>query len=201
MADKLYAKTYNKKILAQLANDYGSFEEHHVEVSANAGAMMRMHLGFRRKKSRRGEVIMVIPDGNGRIWLHAKSFYPDGVYRLLTGGLKRGEPAPAALKREAYEETGFQVEIERFLAVITYNLTNPDGNIPFVSYVFLTTPGNGQPQPTDPDEDISGFMAATPGEIGKISHLLTAIEGDFSEWGVFRAIGHRVVADTLNGFW
>jgi 8-oxo-dGTP pyrophosphatase MutT (NUDIX family) len=197
MEDKLFAKTYNKAVLAALVQKYGSFEEHHAEVIVTTGPLMRMVHSFISKKNRRGEVIMVVPDGNGRIWLHAKSFYPDGVYRLLTGGLKPNESPQSALKREVYEETGFKVKVDCCLAVITYNLVSPEGTVPFVSYVFLTSPGSGQPQPTDPGEDISGFLAATPKEIGTTGQQLTEISGEFREWGVFRAIGHHMVANAL----
>jgi 8-oxo-dGTP pyrophosphatase MutT (NUDIX family) len=198
--DKLYAATYNKAVLAKLRKKYGSFEEHHVDVSATTpGPLMQMLHSMIKKNNRRGEVIMVIPDETGRIWLHTKSFYPEGTFRLMTGGLKPHERPHTALKREVYEETGFKVKIKRCLAVITYTLTGAEGSIPFVSYVFLTTPGQGQPQPTDPGEDIAGFIAATPTDVGLIGQTLTELSGQFGEWGVFRAVGHRVVAGALNG--
>ena len=51
---------------------------------------------------------------NGLYLVHTKAFYPQGVYRLLTGGIKPGEPLLEALAREAQEETSLTLRIERF---------------------------------------------------------------------------------------
>ena len=69
-----------------------------------------------------GEVCMVIRRPDGVLLTAIKTFYPSGAYRLLTGGVKHGEPIEAALLREIEEETGLEVEVRRFLAVIEYQL-------------------------------------------------------------------------------
>jgi 8-oxo-dGTP pyrophosphatase MutT (NUDIX family) len=69
-----------------------------------------------------GEVCMVIRRPGGALLTAIKTFYPPGAYRLLTGGVGHGEPIEAALLREVEEETGLDVEVQRFVAVIEYHL-------------------------------------------------------------------------------
>jgi 8-oxo-dGTP pyrophosphatase MutT (NUDIX family) len=65
---------------------------------------------------------MVIRRPGGALLTAIKTFYPPGAYRLLTGGVGHGEPIEAALLREVEEETGLDVEVQRFVAVIEYHL-------------------------------------------------------------------------------
>src|SRR5262245_61069032 len=69
-----------------------------------------------------GEVCMVIRRPSGTLLTAIKTFYPPGAYRLLTGGVGHGEPIEAALLREVEEETGLEVVVRQFLAVIEYRL-------------------------------------------------------------------------------
>jgi 8-oxo-dGTP pyrophosphatase MutT (NUDIX family) len=195
--DDLFAGTYNSGILATLEQDYGQFQEYHVDLEIATGEMFRIMNKITSTKPRRGEVVMVVPDPQGAIWLHTKEFYPDGVYRLMTGGLDAGEAPAEALQREVEEETGFKVEIVRCLAVITYQLIGPNGTIPFVSYLFVTTPGIGLPQPTDPNEAISGFRKVKPDELENIAQHLRSLNGKFKDWGIFRAVAHTAAAAEL----
>ncbi len=66
------------------------------------------------RRKREAEVVPVIRRRNGLYLVHTKAFYPQGVYRLLTGGIKPGEPLLDALAREAQEETSLTLRIERF---------------------------------------------------------------------------------------
>jgi hypothetical protein len=56
--------------------------------------------------NRRGEVVLIVQKPDDRILLHTKPFYPAGVFRLPTGGLKPEESINDGLVRELYEETG-----------------------------------------------------------------------------------------------
>jgi 8-oxo-dGTP pyrophosphatase MutT (NUDIX family) len=73
-----------------------------------------------------GEVCMVVRRPGGTLLTAIKTFYPPGAYRLMTGGVGHGEPIEAALLREVDEETGLEVAVRRFLAVIEYRLESED---------------------------------------------------------------------------
>ena len=198
VSDSLFEAIYNDEILQEIEQTCGSFQQHHVELTASTEAMLNLIDNLRVKKSRRGEVVMVIPNEHDHIWLHTKAFYPHGVYRLMTGGLDIGEVPHEALHREVFEETGFDAEIDRCLAVITYTLKGSDGYLPFASYLFLTRPIRGRPRPTDPNEAITGFKAVPTKKLPDIARQLRSLEGRFLDWGIFRAVAHKVAGEYLN---
>ncbi len=140
---------------------------------------------------------MVIPNKRGRIWLHTKVFYEKNIYRLMTGGLDPGEKPHLALMREAKEETGFAVKIDRCLAAITYNLKGDGTSQPFVSYVFLTKPTSGKPKPIDDSEAISGFKTVPVAGLDKVADKLRWHQDGLTDWGIFRAVAHDVVCEVL----
>ena len=195
--DPLFEQIYNEAIMHELNERFGPFEHHHVDLDVSSEGMVDM-VQKMRAKGRRGEVVMVIPDEQGQIRIHTKSFYPKKAYRLMTGGLKAGEKPEIALLREVEEETGFKPKIERCLAVITYNLINGTEALPFVSYLFLTGPTSGQPRPTDPDEKISDFQTIPVEGLADIALELRNLEGRMADWGIFRAISHEIALAALD---
>lgn len=198
MKDPYFSEVYNQKILRKLAKRFGPTLYHHVNISASAGIMQQLiEKKMKGSKSRRGEVVMVIPNEQGDIWLHTKEFYPAGVFRLMSGGVETGESAPDTLVREAKEETGFDVTIDRCLAVVTYKFSNKGQKLPFVSYVLLTTSKQGQPSPTTDGEPIDGFRAIPADALFETAEMLRQLDGDFAEWGVFRAIAHELAGQAL----
>ena len=195
--DPVFEKTYNPTVLKEIKAQFGPFEEHHIAITGATEIMLRM-VQKMAAKPRRGEVVMVIPNPAGDIWLHTKAFYPGGVYRLMTGGLEGDEKPHVALLREVVEETGFKIKIDRCLAVITYNISGLGRTMPFVSYVFLTTPAHGRPVPTDPNEAITDFKAVPAAILADTALQLRALDGEFADWGLFRAVAHEVAWEQLN---
>lgn len=198
LTDPFFNEVYNEKQLKRLEKKFGPFRRYDLGLTVATQVMLDMMFKMSQKKPRRGEVVMVIPNEQGHVWLHTKDFYPEGVYRLMTGGIDPGEKPDRSLLREVGEETGFVVKIDRCLAVITYTLTAAEGTLPFASYVFLTRPTAGQPHPTDPGERITHFKAVPAAELLTVVHNLRALSGPFQDWGIFRAIAHQVAYEALN---
>ena len=197
VADPLFEDIYNEKLLKDLKKRFGSFHHGHANLQVSSEIMGRMIDKMSQKKPRRGEVVMVIPNEQGHLWLHTKAFYPTGVYRLMTGGLELGEKPHRALLREVAEETGFKTTINRCLAVITYILTYQELALPFVSYVFMTRPAQGSPQPNDPTEAITHFQAIPVEALPGVVRKLRSLPDEFADWGIFRAIAHEVTLSVL----
>lgn len=191
MDDPLFERVYNESLLADLEDQFGPFERHQANISASSETMLRL-IDKMQTKPRRGEVVMVVPNEQGQIWLHTKDFYPQGVYRLMTGGLEMDERPEEAMVREVEEETGFKTKIDRCLAVITYTVSSETDTVPFVSYTFLSRPTRGQPQLTDSGEAITAFRAVPVEALPDVAAELRALKGEFEDWGVFRAIAHEV---------
>ncbi len=142
---------------------------------------------FRPVSGRRmAEVAMAIRRPNGKILLQTKESYPDGVFRIPTGGLKRGEAIESALLRETEEETALDVAIRRFIAILTYRC--PDESIVFRSYLFLLDEVGGTLQETDPEEGITGWIEADATELNRSARHLRASPKSWRDWGDFRAL-------------
>lgn len=159
-----------------------------------------------RKPDRIGEVCMVIRRPNGKVLLSIKTFYPRGAYRLPTGGIHHGEGIYDALVREAHEETGLVVEVERFLAHIRYRSAGrpADGSL-FHTFAFLLAERGGVLGALDTSEQIEDWREVAPRELPAVADALDDLRssgtldigGDWRTWGRFRAVVHRVVHDAL----
>ncbi len=156
------------------------------------------------KIDRVGEVGMVIRRPDGTLITARKTYYPPGVFRLLTGGIGHSERIIEALNREVLEETSLTVRINRFLSMITYQL---DTAVPrfFVSYIFLLDELAGTLQADDPTEQVAEFRSFLPTELPLLAAQLRqltdqsdpAINGKWSSWGRFRAVMHEECAAAL----
>lgn len=147
----------------------------------------------RKRRGSAGEVVMVIRRPGGKVLLNTKEFYPEGVYRLLSGKMKGRESPDDTLEREAYEETGLRVRVERYLGKIGYVLTSPSGIMGYVSHVFLTEQTTGEPAPIDAEERITDFREEDPCELQHVAQGLRSLPEDWADWGRFRAIAHDLV--------
>ncbi len=104
-----------------------------------------------QKHERSHDVTMYIVK-DGKIVVIAKHFYPPGMFRAPSGGIDVGEDFVAGAKREAMEETGCEIEIERFLLIsnVTFELVPRDGRtIEWTSYVFQAQYVSGNFEFTD----------------------------------------------------
>ena len=157
------------------------------------------------KPDRYAEVCMVVRRPNGSLLTARKAYYPADCYRLLTGGIGHGEQIKDALLRETWEETNLQVDIRRFLAAATY-LPADRRVAPFHTFAFLVDERAGNLQSNDPEEDVADFRMIESHELPQLAQRLeqlgeqhhSTIEGLWSDWGRFRAVVHRLVAEALN---
>lgn len=184
----------DKRELEYLARAYGEPARTNFEfssVSKNFGAWVR------KLTRRRGEIILVVPCGGGQVLLHTKAHYPENIYRLPTGGIHQGEAVEDAARREAYEEIGFHPQTLRLLGLLENVFVVEDKRVPYPSFVFQTEEYTHPPEPTDPDEPISGFMQADVLELRVAAQFLVSLPGQWREWGQFRAASHRWLADRM----
>lgn len=190
--------------LEHLAQSYGQPQVRSVELANN------YRFDPLNKTDRYGEVCMVVRRPNGHLLTMTKVFYPRGVSRLPTGGINQGEDILAALLREAYEETGLQVEVRRFLAAVAYRLKNGGKEtLPvFYTFAFLLDELGGTLGALDESERVEAFFEVEPGSLlsvaERLEHVETTyseeIDGRWSDWGCFRAVIHRVVGEAFAGW-
>ena len=191
----------NPREIEELARQYGPIERRSFSLERGRE---RCRYWRRVLADRRGEVIFVVERPAGLI-LHTKDIYPPGIYRLPSGGVGWGETVLSALHREVREEMGLEIEVERFLGLLEYEIHCEDSvepsrdeeTLPFVSYVFLVRGGDGELIPQDEEEHITSFRQVPAAELAAVADSLRAVEEDWQDWGEFRAIGHDFVVEMI----
>jgi 8-oxo-dGTP pyrophosphatase MutT (NUDIX family) len=161
---------------------------------------------------RRAEICYIMHRGNVAegMLLHIKSFYPEGAFRLPTGGIHQGEQVMETLAREIEEETGLvvgsgagQVQVQRCLGVVSYEMAHRSmgQRYPFATYHFLVKmPKDGVLAPQDATEKIAAWQWRKPQELHAVADYLEQvgrINPQWGDWGRYRALGHRFVASVL----
>ena len=149
------------------------------------------------KRQRDSEVVLFIRRRNGNLILHTKDFYPPGTLRVPSGGILAGESLSTAVHREALEETGLKIDIERFLAVIEFEFHCQGCVMPFSSYLFLLRETGGELQTMDKEEHIAAFVEAPFSDLLSIAERLENVPQSWHDWGQFRALPHRLAAELL----
>ncbi|MCS6825422.1 MAG: NUDIX hydrolase [Caldilinea sp.] len=160
---------------------------------------------------RRAEICYILHRGDPMqgVLLHAKTFYPEGIYRLPTGGVHVGERILETVAREIFEETGLRVgdgdadaQVERCLGVLAYALHHARlGAVSFATYHFLVRmPPDAEIAPQDPEESIRGWEWRPAPELSLVADRLAmthCVSRRWADWGRYRALSHRFVAEHL----
>jgi 8-oxo-dGTP pyrophosphatase MutT (NUDIX family) len=105
----------------------------------------------------------------------AKPWYPDGLFRAPSGGIKPDEDMENSAKREAYEETGVQIELEKYLLRIRVSFTCDRDSEEWTSHIFTARYVSGEPHPVD-TEEIKKVGLLTLEELSALKERLLAQE-------------------------
>lgn len=144
------------------------------EAEAKFGIPKEIHLEYEisdrevatirgsRKQDRSHDITFFILDGSTegrrqdfwstRLVVIRKPGFPPGAYRAPSGGVKPGESIEAGAKREAYEETGLDIELDRYLLRIHAAFTHGLDVEKWVTHVFSARIIRGELDPKDTDE-------------------------------------------------
>ncbi len=177
-----------------------------VELAAQLGEPLRwarsvevtprfLHDRQRSVRNRRGEAVLAVMRPGHRVLLHHKAFYAPSAYRLLSGGIRYGEPARAGAERELAEETGLTVPLVRFAGVVEYDFHSGDDHVSLASYLFLTGETGEPPHVMDAGEAITDFWEADWNDLAQTALALEQMPAEWSEWGRFRAVPHRMLLE------
>ncbi|MGE5272495.1 MAG: NUDIX hydrolase [Verrucomicrobiota bacterium] len=87
-----------------------------------------------------------------RLALIRKHPFPPDVWRPPGGGVKEGEDFIQAVRREAQEETGLQVELQRYLVEARARFASGGRLLDWRTHVLLATTADEEIAPRDLDE-------------------------------------------------
>jgi len=97
------------------------------------------------------DVTLFILNG-ARLALIRKPHFEAGIWRPPGGGIKAGEDFVAGVRREALEETGLRVELERYLVAAEALFLYGPQHVPWRTHVFLASTQDEELAPRDHDE-------------------------------------------------
>ncbi|ADU51489.1 NUDIX hydrolase [Thermaerobacter marianensis DSM 12885] len=109
-------------------------------------------LALVRSSTRRGrhhDLTFFAFDPEGRVAAIRKPTFPPGIYRAPSGGARPGEPLLDGLRREAWEETGLEIEPTRYVLRIRARFTFGDQWEDWVSHVFAARTASTRLAPQD----------------------------------------------------
>lgn len=106
--------------LARMASLYGTPVEMSIDVPMREWEFNLLR--YSKRDGRYRDATILIPY-QGKLVCIVKHAYPDGIARPPSGGVVPGEPLDAAAEREAYEETGLRVRLERYLLRVSCHFT------------------------------------------------------------------------------
>lgn len=104
-----------------------------------------------QKHGRAHDVTFFIFD-NDHLALIRKPMFQRPIFRAPSGGLNPGESLEEGVKREALEETGLEIELERYLLRIHVRFKSEDDYLDWTSHVFEARSAGGHLEARDKSE-------------------------------------------------
>jgi ADP-ribose pyrophosphatase YjhB (NUDIX family) len=111
----------------------------------------REHAMATSNAQRTHDVTLFILAGE-RLALIRKPHFEEGIWRPPGGGIKPGEPFEQGVLREALEETGLEVELERYLVAAEARFLYGPHEVLWATHVFLARALTDELEPHDTEE-------------------------------------------------
>lgn len=177
----------------RLASQFGEPLRRTYDVQA-AGTTLEQR--WRTDSDRRAEVVFAIQGPGKCIWLHTKHNYPHPIFRLPSGGIDWDERVLDALHREVEEETGLEVVVDRFVALLHYRFHRGASVAHFASYLFLVQNLEGNLE-NQTNAEVAEFRSILPCQLPQVAADLRNILGERRAWGHWRALAHDVLSEIM----
>ena len=138
-----------RHIVQELVLEFGEPEVERWDVALTKPELdvVLKHRGLGRAH----DVSLLILDGD-RIAVIRKPGYPEGGYRIPSGGIHPEESFVDGATREALEETGLTVRIEDYLLQVHVTFSCGDESAKWTTHVMLAHPVAGHLEPLDTAE-------------------------------------------------
>jgi ADP-ribose pyrophosphatase YjhB (NUDIX family) len=133
------------------------------EIEAKFGKPQVQHMEFEigdvelafvraTQKHGRAHDITLFIFNDGHLALIRKPMFQRPIYRAPSGGLNPGESFEEGAKREALEETGLEIELEKYLLRIHVRFTGEDDHLDWTSHVLQAREVGGRLEAHDTAE-------------------------------------------------
>ena len=159
------------EIIREVGQRYGTPVEIAREYEMTPEQFAVVRLGT--KQGRCHDVTLVIVDDERNIVVIRKPSYPLGAYRTPSGGIELGESFDDGAIREAKEETGLDIVLEKYLIRANVRFRCGSEVIDW-THVLQAHPTGGTLQPIDTKEIIEARKATIAEITGPICEALIA---------------------------
>ena len=132
-----------------------------------------------------------------RLALIRKPQFEPGVWRPPGGGIKAGEDFETGVRREALEETGLEIELQRYLVAAEARFLYEPVEVPWRTHVFLATTQDEEIEPRDREEIAAARWGTLPELAGPLRERLLATGRAF--WRYRVALHDAALASLLRG--
>jgi len=180
----------DEAVLAPLRKRYGE----PVPLEWKGEISGREHSLATYNPDRAHDVTLFILNGE-RLALIRKHDFEPGIWRPPGGGVKPGEDFVAGVQREALEETGLRVELQRYLVDATAHFVYAPYDVPWRTHVFLATTEDDELSPQDTEEIQAARWGTLPELSGTLRERLLATGRAF--WR-YRVALHDAAAEALS---
>lgn len=148
------------------------------------------------QKHGRAHDITLYIESRGRFAVIAKPIYPQGLFRAPSGGLHAGETLEEGALREAHEETGLSVTLDKYILRAHVVFDDYGREIDWWTHVFTATTEDEHIAPTDTRE----IREARWAEADEFKHF-TAMMVSADRGGLrYRAALHGQIARLIPTF-
>lgn len=134
--------------------------------------------------TRTHDVTLFILDLAERLALIRKPHFAEGVWRPPGGGIKPGEDVVSGAVREALEETGLRVELDRYLVATTAVFRNAGRELHWRTHVLSARTSDDALAPSDPAEIAAARWGTLDELAGPLRERLLATEREFWRYRV-----------------
>ncbi len=162
---------YTEALIPELEARYGSPREISMTYEFSPQGY---ELLLRTKRRGRAHDVTLFIQRKGRIAVIRKPSYPEGVFRTPSGGVDRGEDFVRGAVREALEETGLVVELERYILKIRALFTQGGRKTSWTTHVLTARARGGEPLPQDTREIAEARFASVEELRGPLHRALMA---------------------------
>lgn len=160
------------EIVREVEHRYGTLVEMSRQYEMTPEQLDIVRLG--QKHGRCHDVTLVIVDDERNIVVIRKPSYPLGAYRTRSGGFEVGESFDDGAIREAKEETGLDIVLEKYLIRANVRFHCGSEVIDWTTHVLQARSTGGMLQPIDTKEIVEVRKATIAEITGSFREVLIA---------------------------
>lgn len=159
-------------VIQAMVDRYGEPEMADFEIESSDEEVARIKSS---QKNGRDHDVTVYAFKDDHVIVIAKPFYPPGMYRAPSGGIDPGEDFELGAKREMREETGCEIELQKFLLMTKVAFVSESDRVDWRSFVFQARYVSGDFEFTDTNE-IREVKLATLDEFTEYAKIMRRLD-------------------------